>query len=217
MMRAKKVFRNKKGMTLVEVVVALALTFILITVLGSLLVPVMTLHRNSESRMIMDTVGQKLLNEIAISAAGCDNLVLYSDANPTLTDTTKYKMYLNNGYIYKNIYRSKWVATPILVSEESYRNCKVVSFDLFAATIREQKSYDDLSMGNYVRILYARIKLSRNNVVSDYMITTIKIYNFSMTGYEIMDNTNKVANTNANPHTASSGYKSIIITPYTTS
>lgn len=214
MIRWNKALRNKKGMTLIEVVVALALTFILMATLGSLLVPVTTLYRNSESKMIMDTVGEKILNGLSASAAACDNIVLYSSATPSLTDKTKIRLYLKNGIIYKYIYSDSWNDVSILIPESSYRDCKVSSLDFFAATIREEKSSEDDTVGNYVRILYARIKLSRNSVVSDYMLTTIKIYNFTMTGYEIMDNTGSVAGTTANPHTAASGYKSAIITPY---
>lgn len=208
----KRILRNKKGLTLVEVLAALVLTFILMATLGSLLLPVTSLYRNSESKVIMDTVGQKLLDELAYSTAASNDLILYNSTNPSVSGDVDFKIYLYNGYIYKRKRTGENI--HILVSDKSYQECTVVSLDFFADKINEAKSYEDPTMGNYVRIIYARIKLKRNNVESDYMITTVKIYNFSMSGDEIYDYRNTLAVTTLNPHTASSGYKSLIITPY---
>ncbi len=209
---ARRIIRSKKGLTLVEILVSLMLTFILIASLSSLLVPVTSLYRNSESKIIMDAVGQKILNELSYSAAACNNLVLHDATNPTVPNDKDFKIYLSGTTIYKRFRNGDNI--HILTSANSYQGCQVLNLDFFADRVNEQKSYEDTNMGNFVRILYIRIKLKKNDVESDYMMTTVKIYNFSMSGDEIKDSTGALARFNANPRTATSGYKTLMITPY---
>ncbi|NCA67890.1 MAG: hypothetical protein EOM87_07500 [Clostridia bacterium] len=205
-------FRSNKGLTLVELIVAMAVTFILMASLSSLLVPITSLYRNSESKIIMENVGQKLLRDLAGRSAACTNLVLYDNPDPTVPNNIDYKIYLSGGIIYQRFRTGDNICT--LTSVNSYQGCTVTALDFFAEIINEKKSFEDPTLNNRVRILYVRIKLSKNNVESDYMLTTVKIYNFSTTGDEIKDSTGSLARTNRNPRTAETGYKSLLITPY---
>lgn len=203
--RQVKVISNKRGVTLIELIVSIAVTSILIAALSSLIFPIQSLYARSESKIIMNNVGQKLLNELAVCTASSTKLVVLTEQNPTVNNVDDYKVFLSGNYVVKRHKAGDEI--PILISENSYQNCKVKSLEFFVAEIEESQSFEISAKAKFRRILKIRIKLSLRNLESDYMYTTVKLYNFSTSGAEIVTKTGARASTTTT-------YKSVIITPY---
>ena len=83
-----KLRKNKKGVTLVEMIAAITITAILASVLSMMIVPVMNSYRNSEAKAQLQTAVTARLNDIASHLRGAKG-VYVTTTTKSFPDITK--------------------------------------------------------------------------------------------------------------------------------
>ena len=81
-----KVRRNKKGITLVETVVAIAVTAILAVCLSNMLVPIVNVYAKNRTRVELQEAVVGRLNDIALNLRGADGVYVTTDTRSFFKD-----------------------------------------------------------------------------------------------------------------------------------
>lgn len=198
--------KNKRGFTLVELVVAMLLMAMISASLSTILGSTMSLYNRAEMKSVLYNVSQKLHVALDNELLASRNLVLYQTAvQPKSLVDREYQYCMqkaSDGYIYVYSFdpeSNKIVEEHVLLSNKSYRGATVKEFYIKYDRIMDKVNYTDGTERNCWRILYITTTITKNGV--DYTHTsTVRLYNMAVYGTELEIK----LNSSARPYTPSS-------------
>ena len=178
--------KNRKGISLIEVLVSLTLTVLLVTALTSMLSPITLGYARAEDSSILASVGTLLMEDVVSRAMGCrDIFVLIDNSNITsakLGGRIQIRIN-NNGYLEAH---GKSYTSVLLPSENSYNGCKVTDFTITCS--RSPVMTDPKTGLGKVRVMNFTIKLKRNDTEYEVSRTaTIMNLEYYEKDYDIDD------------------------------
>lgn len=181
-----KRLKNKKGFSLVELVVAMLIMSIVTASLSTILFSTYSLYDRSEITTTLFNVSQKLHIALNSEFSACQDMNLYTDQKPSKARYDSYEVMIyrnNDGYIKKDTLDKK--DAHVLLSEKSYRGATVKSFTITIQSIKEKLSYDDDGdAANRRRVLVITTVLVKGKVEYTH-VSTVKLYNMQLWGTEI--------------------------------
>lgn len=183
--------RNKRGFTLVELIVAMLLMAMISASLSTILGSTLSIYNKAEMKSVLYNVSQKLHVALDNELLASRNLVLYqTGVQPKSVLDSEYQYCLsksNDGYLYVYSYdpeTKKIITENVLLSEKSYRGATVKSFYIKYDRIMDKVNYTDPTERNCWRILNITTTITKNGV--DYTHTsTIRLYNMAVYGTEL--------------------------------
>ena len=145
--------KNKKGISLIEVLVSLTLTVLLVTALTSMLTPITKGYAKAEDTSILASVGSLLIEDVVARAMGCKDLFVYNSSNGIATSNLEGRIQVR---MYDKKLQAKGAAYEswLLPSEKSYNGCEVTAFKI--------KCSPSPVMENKIRVMSFTIMLKRN-------------------------------------------------------
>ena len=178
--------KNKKGFTLVELVVAMLIMSIVTASLSRILYSTYTLYYRSETTTVLFNVSQKLHIALSSEFSSCQDMYVYkTKPNKSVFDDYQVLIYVNDaGYLVKD--SNKGRAQHVLLSEKSYRGAKVKSMEIKIGSVVEKTTYDsDTEESNKRRVLYITTVLVSGTI--EYTHTSsVKLYNMQLWGTEVV-------------------------------
>ncbi len=191
MKKLRRLKRNKRGFTLVELIVATLILAIISVSLSSILGSTLTMYNRTEMQTVLYNVSQKLHVALNNELIASRDLSLYErtiDPNSVIKKEYQYCMgKSSDGYIYKYAFdptSKKVVEENILLTEKSYRGAEVKELYYTFEGVNERVSYSDSTQKKCWRIVKITTTVSKNGV--DYTHTsTVRLYNMSIYGTEI--------------------------------
>lgn len=187
----RRLKRNKKGFTLVELIVATLILAMISVSLSSILGSTLTVYNRTEMNTVLYNVSQKLHVALDNEIIASRDLSLYErniDANSVIKKEYQYCISKSSdGYLYKYAFdptTKKVVEENLLLTEKSYRGSEVKELYYSFEGIEERVSYSDSTKKKCWRIVKITTTVSKNGV--DYTHTsTVRLYNMSIYGTEI--------------------------------
>lgn len=174
--------KNKRGFSLIELVVAIAVMSIISATLSMILGNTLTLYNRGENTSVLYNVSQKIHDSLNRELTSCQSLVLYESAssNTQVKDNYQARLYLSEGRILKYSRKNdKEEISEILLSEKSYRGCEVQSFVLKYDSVEERFNYFDTETRKCFRILYITTVLMLNGQTYEHT-STVRLYNMCL-------------------------------------
>lgn len=181
-MHIKGLRKNKRGFSLVELVVAIAVMSIISATLSMILGNTLTLYNRGENNSILYNVSQKIHDSLNRELTSCQSLVLYESAssNTQVKENYQSRLYLSEGRILKYSKKNdKEELSEILLSEKSYRGCEVQSFVFKYDSVEERFNYFDTKTRKCFRILYITTVLALNGQIYEHT-STVRLYNMCL-------------------------------------
>ncbi len=177
-MRLRKLLsrKNRKGISLIEVLVALTLTVILVTSMSTLLTPLTAGYNRSQKQKTLDSVGALLMKDLTQRAMGAKTMYVATtmDRITNATIKTNVQICVKDGCLYawwllKSSSGDTTVekSTYLLPSKDSYNGCVVTDLTVKCFTIPSV---------NKVRGLTLTVTLTNGGVTST-VSRSVRIYN----------------------------------------
>ena len=160
--------KNRKGISLIEVLVSLTLTVLLVTALTSMLSPITLGYARAEDSSILASIGTLLMEDVVSRAMGCRDIFVLTDNSNITSAKLGGRIQIrinNNGYLEAH---GKSYTSVLLPSENSYNGCKVTDFTITCS--RSPVMTDPKTHLGKVRVMNFTIKLKRNDYEKDYDI-----------------------------------------------
>lgn len=189
-LRLKIFKKNKRGFSLIELIVAMVLMAIISMSLTSIMGSTLTLYNRAEMQSLLYNVSQKLHIALDNELMASQSLILYEVAQQpkaVVKEEYQYCMQVVDGYIYRykcNVSDKTIVSEHILLSDKSYRGASVTSFYMNYDYVDDRMLYSNSSTQNCCRIVYITTTIAKNGV--EYTHTSaVRLYNMAVYGSEI--------------------------------
>ncbi len=179
--------RNKRGFSLVELVVAIAVMSIITATLSMILGNTLSLYNKGESTSVLYSVSQKLHDSLNRELVASQSVVLYeSESNDQMVSGDyQSRLYLKDGRIMKcHQENGKKEISEILLSINSYRNCEVKSFIIKYDSVEERVSYYSDEIRQCYRVIYLTTVLSLNGQEYEHT-SAVRLYSMYVSSDEI--------------------------------
>ena len=177
--------KSKKGMTLVEMLAAIAITAILATVLSMMIVPVINTYRTNETKVYLAQAVTARLNDMALYLRGAKgvyvgtakrnvNNVWYNrttsgdNKNNYFSDTNTSKMYTEDTYVFPEI---RWATSD----GNEPRKTRKVEFDGLKTVAGSSKRCYCFVLDNY----YERYKNGNGKKITGYLYPELIVADWS--------------------------------------
>ena len=174
--------KNKKGMTLVEMIAAVAITAILAAVLSMMIVPVMNTYKTNATKVELAQATTARLNDIALLLRGASGVYLSDVARTpskvwypgkTFSNTNTGKMFTENTYVFPEIrWKEKQDGESATVKERR------VEFDGVRTVVYPKTRMYSIVMDNYYE---------RNGGVSKYLYPELIVADWSSMNKRYLD------------------------------
>ena len=179
--------KNRKGISLIEVLVSLTLTVLLVTALTSMLSPITRGYARAEDSSILASIGTLLMEDVVSRAMGCRDIFVLEGNDEIESGVLggRIQIWINKGYLEA---RGKHYTSVLLPSKNSYNGCEVTDFTITCS--RSPVMTDPKTGLGKVRVMNFTIKLQRNDTVYEVSRTaTIMNLEYYEKDYDIDDPT----------------------------
>lgn len=179
--------KNKRGFSLVELVVAIAVMSIITASLSMILGNTLSIYNKGESTSVLYSVSQKLHDSLNRELVASQNVVLYESEsnNQMITRDYQARLYLSEGRIIKcEQSDGKKETSEILLSQSSYRDCEVKNFIITYDSVEERVSYYSDEIKQCYRVLYITTVLSLNGQEYEHT-SAVRLYSMYVSSKEI--------------------------------
>ena len=186
----KRLRRNKRAFTLAELVVAIAITALIASVVSVLVGSVIHIQRSAEITAQLANVSQRLHTSLHSQLACVDKVKLFDkQANPSsiLNSEYRYYIYVDSDRDKHLKLRSKSDSDPseVLMHSDSYNGATIETFEVTVGAIEEKASRDDSTPHVCYRILYIYTVLKKDGVEYEH-VSTVRLYNMQQYGNNIV-------------------------------
>lgn len=181
-MKAKRLKKNRRGFSLVELVVAIAVMSIISATLSMILGNTLNLYSKGESASVLYNVSQKIHDALNRELVSAGSIVLYESesADSMVNNDYQARLYLSDGRLVKVYQEDKEKKTSeILLSQDSYRGCEIQSFTMKYDSVDERYNYSDSTTRRCYRILYITTTISLNGQKYE-QTSTVRLYSLSL-------------------------------------
>lgn len=215
----KRLRKNKKGFSLVELIVATLILAIISASLSSIMGTTVRMYNNAEMKSLLYNVSQKLHIAVDNELMASQEVTLYerSQTPKTLLKSEyQYCLQLKNGFIMKFDKDNSVSGSHILLSEKSYRGAEVTAFSISYDVVKDRKNYSDANQVDCWRILYVTTTVSKNGVSYSHT-SAVRLYNMAVFGTEIKIRTKEstsITNATANNKNRAYGFVEYKATQY---
>ncbi|MBO4534862.1 MAG: type II secretion system protein [Clostridia bacterium] len=189
----KKFWRRTKAFTLVELVVAIAVTGIIASVVSVLVGTVIRIQKNSELNAQLYNVSQRIHTAVNAQLSTAETVTLYSATTYSASVTNKEQfLYLYSanasnakyGHLVVATYTSKNPGDELLMRGESYDGATIVDFYVTLDTITEKETSESTEAATQYRVLHVYTKLSKGGRTYEHT-STVRLYNMMLTGGKV--------------------------------
>lgn len=183
----RRLKKNRKGFSLVELIVATLILAIISASLSSIMGTTYAMYNNAEMKSLLYNVSQKLHIAIDNELMASQELTLYEATQTPRTlikSDYQYCLQLKNGFIMRFDKANNTNGTHILLSERSYRDAKVTEFTIQYDSVMDRKDFSDTSQSECWRILYIKTTITKNGVSYSHT-SAVRLYNMAVFGTEI--------------------------------
>ncbi len=204
----KKLWRNKRGFTLVELVVAIALTAIIASSVSVLIGTALRMERQSVLTSQLYRVSQRLHTAIDAELNGAGEVSVYKNSERYLSSvqSPELMMYLYSGSATERVttYDDNGTASysyiplkgmvlkgdkysqrqQLLLSAASYEGAVVTELQFWVDSVYEKLSTQSVDYGEMVRVLHIKTTVQKGD--REYTHTScVRLYNMMKTGAQI--------------------------------
>jgi len=189
----KKFLRWTKAFTLVELVVAIAITGIIASVVSVLVGTVIRIQKNSELNAQLYNVSQRIHTAVGAQLSTAESVTLYSQTTYSASVTNKEQfLYLYSantanakyGHLVVATYTNKNPGDELLMRGESYDGAIVTDFYVTLDTITERSNTEATDVGVQYRVLHVYTKISKGGHTYEHT-STVRLYNMMITGNQV--------------------------------
>lgn len=186
----KKFGRNKRAFTLVELVVAIAITALIASVVSVLVGSSIRIQKSSELSAQLANVSQRLHTSIHAQLAIVDKVKLFAgDTNAgTVFSGSEYNYFMyvdSDGHLKVASRANPTEPFEVMMRSDSYNGAVVKTFEVTVGAIEEKTSRDDATIRACYRILYIYTVLEKDGIEYEH-VSTVRLYNMQQYGNNIV-------------------------------
>ncbi len=189
----KKFWHNHKAFTLVELVVAIAITGIIASVVSVLVGTVIRVQKNSELSAQLYNVSQRLHTAVTSQLSTAESVELYNNTSYSATVGAKEQfMYLytyadnaKNGHILVATQASHSPGDELLMRAESYDGATVEAFYVTLGTVVEKATPDAEDETTQYRVLHIFTRISKGGKTYEHT-SSVRLFNMMLTGGQVV-------------------------------